>query len=196
MGKLDGKICVVTGASGGLGKQTAIRFAEEGDTIICFRISAAHVRRRVSPSALSVLCWRWNGKISNRPRRKRIPIFLMWRLKGKTLSGLLKKDARRARSSNWPLRRRRGMRQLVASSFILHDEKNPTIFPCGFRQSLQRRQGVLGTKPEHGTTSAFFQHVRSRPMPCTPHSAYRNCACGKYGGETGYAAFDAVRAAS
>ena len=38
MGKLDHKICIVTGASGGLGKQTAIRFAEEGATVcICAR---------------------------------------------------------------------------------------------------------------------------------------------------------------
>ncbi len=38
MGKLDHKICVVTGASGGLGKQTAIRFAEEGAVVcICAR---------------------------------------------------------------------------------------------------------------------------------------------------------------
>lgn len=34
MGKLENKVCIVTGASGGLGKQTAIRFAEEG-AIVC-----------------------------------------------------------------------------------------------------------------------------------------------------------------
>lgn len=38
MGKLDNKVCIVTGASGGLGKQTAIRFAEEGAKVcICAR---------------------------------------------------------------------------------------------------------------------------------------------------------------
>ncbi len=38
MSKLEGKICVITGASYGLGKQTAIRFAEEGANIcICAR---------------------------------------------------------------------------------------------------------------------------------------------------------------
>jgi len=38
VGKLDNKVCVVTGASGGLGKQTAIRFAEEGARVcICAR---------------------------------------------------------------------------------------------------------------------------------------------------------------
>ena len=34
MRKLENKVCIVTGASGGLGKQTAIRFAEEG-AIVC-----------------------------------------------------------------------------------------------------------------------------------------------------------------
>lgn len=30
MGKLDGKVCVITGCGSGLGKQFAIRFASEG----------------------------------------------------------------------------------------------------------------------------------------------------------------------
>jgi len=30
MGKLDGKVCIITGCAGGLGKQQAIRFAQEG----------------------------------------------------------------------------------------------------------------------------------------------------------------------
>ncbi|MBR2577162.1 MAG: SDR family oxidoreductase [Firmicutes bacterium] len=42
MGKLENKVCIVTGASGGLGKQTAIRFAEEGAIVcICARTEEA-----------------------------------------------------------------------------------------------------------------------------------------------------------
>lgn len=38
MGKLDGKTAIITGCSGGLGKQTAIRFAKEGANLaICAR---------------------------------------------------------------------------------------------------------------------------------------------------------------
>ena len=38
MGKLDGKVVILTGASGGIGKQVAIRMAEEGAKLaICAR---------------------------------------------------------------------------------------------------------------------------------------------------------------
>ena len=33
--RLEGKIALVTGASSGLGKATAIKFAKEGATVIC-----------------------------------------------------------------------------------------------------------------------------------------------------------------
>jgi NAD(P)-dependent dehydrogenase (short-subunit alcohol dehydrogenase family) len=35
MGRLDGKVCVITGAGGGIGKASALRFAREGGRIAC-----------------------------------------------------------------------------------------------------------------------------------------------------------------
>jgi NAD(P)-dependent dehydrogenase (short-subunit alcohol dehydrogenase family) len=38
MGRLDGKVCVITGAGGGIGRASALRFAEEGGRIACAEI--------------------------------------------------------------------------------------------------------------------------------------------------------------
>ncbi|CAN0500100.1 unnamed protein product, partial [Discosporangium mesarthrocarpum] len=35
MGKLDGKIAIVTGASSGMGRAAALRFAAEGAKVCC-----------------------------------------------------------------------------------------------------------------------------------------------------------------
>ena len=37
MGKLDGKIAVIVGASSGMGRAAAITFAEEGATVVLTR---------------------------------------------------------------------------------------------------------------------------------------------------------------
>ena len=47
-GRLDGKVTIVTGAGSGIGRATAIRFAEEGALVTCVDINAATVEETVA----------------------------------------------------------------------------------------------------------------------------------------------------
>ena len=41
MGRLEGKVCVITGAGGGMGADAATRFAEEGAEIVVADVDGA-----------------------------------------------------------------------------------------------------------------------------------------------------------
>ena len=47
VGRVDGKVCVVTGAGSGIGRASAQRLAEEGGLVLAADIDAAAVPERV-----------------------------------------------------------------------------------------------------------------------------------------------------
>ncbi len=55
--RLEGKVCIVTGAGSGIGRATAVRFAEEGAMVTCVDVNADavdEVAREIGPSAFAV----------------------------------------------------------------------------------------------------------------------------------------------
>ena len=70
MGRLDGKVCVITGAGGGMGRDASILFTEEGAKVCAADVNLAAAEetaalcagRRRSPSAsTSPTRSRWPG---------------------------------------------------------------------------------------------------------------------------------------
>jgi NAD(P)-dependent dehydrogenase (short-subunit alcohol dehydrogenase family) len=53
MGRLDGKVAVITGAASGIGQATALRFAREGATLVAADLNAQGGERTVSECAAS-----------------------------------------------------------------------------------------------------------------------------------------------
>src|SRR3954447_2821201 len=48
MGRLDGKVCVITGAGGGMGRDAAILFSEEGARVCAADVNLAAAEETVS----------------------------------------------------------------------------------------------------------------------------------------------------
>jgi len=48
MGRLDGKVCVITGAGGGMGREAAILFSEEGASVCAADVNLEAAEETVS----------------------------------------------------------------------------------------------------------------------------------------------------
>ena len=48
MGRLDGKVCVITGAGGGMGRDAAILFSEEGAKVCAADVNCAAAEETVA----------------------------------------------------------------------------------------------------------------------------------------------------
>ena len=49
MGRLDGKVCVITGAGGGMGREAAILFSEEGAQVCAADVNLDAAEETVEP---------------------------------------------------------------------------------------------------------------------------------------------------
>ena len=56
MGKLDGKVAVITGAGSGMGRASALLFAEEGAKVVCADVSGQEeaTAKEIGPNAIAV----------------------------------------------------------------------------------------------------------------------------------------------
>ena len=56
MGKLDGKVAVITGAGSGMGRASALLFAEEGAKVVCTDVSGQEeaTAKEIGPNAIAV----------------------------------------------------------------------------------------------------------------------------------------------
>ena len=64
MGRLEGKVCVITGAGGGMGREAAIVFTEEGARVCVADVDLEAPRRRSRsvPARRSRSAWTWPAR--------------------------------------------------------------------------------------------------------------------------------------